>query len=86
MTKYNTKFKIKVSKEYIKGQIGFKELSKKVGQEVKIAFISGKMLKGKLLGITSYGSLIELPDDETDVPVVVLKGDANIFVKERLCK
>lgn len=44
------------------------------------------MLKGKLLGITSYESLIELPDDETDAPFVVLIGDANIFVKERLCK
>lgn len=43
------------------------------------------MLKGKLLGITSYGSLIEFPDDETVAPVV-FKGDANIFVKERLCK
>lgn len=85
MTKYNTKFKIKVSKEYLKGQIGFKELSKKVGQVVIIAYIDGKMLKGKLLGITSYESLIELPDDETVAPVVVLIGDANIFVKKRLC-
>ena len=43
---------MKVVKEYLKRQIGYKELSKKVGQEVKIAFIDGKMLKGKLLGIT----------------------------------
>lgn len=83
MTKYNTKFKIKVSKEYLKGQIGFKELSKKVGQVVKIAFIDGKMLKGKLLGITPYELLIDLLNDETVAPVV-FKGDANIFVKERL--
>ena len=43
------------------------------------------MLKGKPPGITSYESLIELHDDETVAPVVVLIGDANIFVKERLC-
>ncbi|MEQ9811107.1 MULTISPECIES: hypothetical protein [Streptococcus] len=49
-------------------------LSEKVGQEVKIAFIDGKMLKGKLLKITPYEFIVELPDDETDTPVVVLKG------------
>ncbi|MGX7776557.1 hypothetical protein ACVV62_05615 [Streptococcus pluranimalium] len=49
-------------------------LSEKIGQEVKIAFIDGKILKGKLLGITRYEFLIELLDDETDTPVVVLKG------------
>lgn len=49
-------------------------LSEKIGQEVKIAFIDGKILKGKLLGITRYEFLIELPDDETDTPIVVLKG------------
>lgn len=43
------------------------------------------MLNGKLLGITPYELLIDLLNDETDAPVV-FKGDANIFVKERLCK
>lgn len=32
------------------------------------------MLKGKLLGITRYEFLIEVPNDETDTPIVVLKG------------
>ncbi|WP_438833100.1 hypothetical protein [Streptococcus pluranimalium] len=49
-------------------------LSEKIGQDVKIAFIDGKMLKGKLLGITRYEFLIEVPNDETDTPIVVLKG------------
>lgn len=49
-------------------------LSEKVGQEVKIAFTDGKMLKGILIGITRYEFLLEVPNDETDTPIVVLKG------------
>lgn len=54
---------MKVVKEYLKGQIRYKELAKKVRQEVKIALIGGKILKGKLLGITPYELLIDLLND-----------------------
>ena len=49
-------------------------LSEKVGHDFKIAFIDGKIIKGKLLAITRYEFVLELPEDETDTPVVVLKG------------
>ncbi|GEE07809.1 hypothetical protein ScOT1_19030 [Streptococcus canis] len=49
-------------------------LSEKIGHEVKIAFVDGKIIKGKLLAVTRYEFVVSLSDDETDTPVVCLKG------------
>lgn len=49
-------------------------LSEKIGHDVKIAFVDGKIIKGKLLAITRYEFVVALPDDETDTPIVCMKG------------
>ncbi|MFQ9966892.1 MAG: hypothetical protein ACLRU4_01480 [Peptoniphilus sp.] len=46
MAKYKIEFKIKIVKEYLEGNIGYKELAKKYQRKYKFSLVFGSTLWG----------------------------------------
>lgn len=52
----------------------------KEGEEIKVYFQDGKMLKGKLIKLLTYEIVLEIVRDEEPVEVTVFKGAVKYIV------